>query len=294
MLRRIVSLGQPALESDEPMSPPPDDGGRSSEPKSAGGLSSVFKGLTGAKLKSPPPPPAPAPASASSSSLAASQLPSASQADVGSSNPHGLPPNHIDAFEQLRSGPINERIAAANTLRYAIADYPLNPVLDIWYAGKDLVEPVKITTARHAGWELLAECAKHAASTDLERKEFFQTLSAAAHPDDFHLQLAAVVDLTRGGRDLSGFDYDVFPRLTGWLHEAYKAVKAARRQPGRPGKTIRGKASHSGEDQNFSDLFDFIVKVIKFNFKVADDGVVGRLILTLLDICMGTSAEDDL
>lgn len=203
----------------------------------------------------------------------------------------------MGSFELLRSGSLNDRIGAANTLKYAISEYPLNPVLDIWYAGKDLIELSKPTAARTAGWELLTECVKHASSTDLERKEYFQTLAALANPEDFHLQLAALVDLTHSGRDLNGFDYELLPLLNHWLREGYKAVRAARKHASataRSNKSSRNRVAVSGEEKNFAQLFAFLKDVLRFSFKVSDDIAIAGLIDVLLDICVSTSVEDDI
>ena len=34
----------------------------------------------------------------------------------------------MEVFGQLKNGTLSERVAAANSLRYAISDFPLNPV----------------------------------------------------------------------------------------------------------------------------------------------------------------------
>lgn len=154
-----------------------------------------------------------------------------------------------------------------------------------------MIDSTNAAPTRHAGWQLLTECVKHSSSTDLERMEYFRTLSAPANPDDFHLQLAALVDLTNNGRNLSGFYYDVFPLLTKWLISKFHAVKVARRKQGsRP----QGKAIATGEDRDFTQLFHYITSVIKFNFNVADDEAAEVLIDALLDICLKTSVEEDL
>lgn len=246
----------------------------------------MFRGLTGSKsTKSPPPLSSPATA------LTRIEFINATPTSYGLSN------NHMNAFEQLKSGSASDRLAAANTLRYAISEYPLNPVLDIWYAGKDLIHPSNPVPLRTAGWELLTECVKHTSSTDLERKEYFQTLAAPADPSDFHLQLAALVDLTRGGRSLAGFDYELLPLLTRWLEETYSAARAARRsasQTSKLAKVSSKKASSNGEDQNFAQLFSFIQDFIKFSFNNANETSTNNLIDALLSICLSTSVEDDL
>lgn len=255
-----------------------------------GGFANVFRGLTTSRSSKS------LPLSSSSSSVA---LPVAELVNATPTTAPRLSPNAMDSFELLRNGGLNDRIAAASTLKYAISEYPLNPVLDIWYAAKDLIDPSKPVPARTAGWELLTECVKHASSTDLERKEYFQTLAAPASPDDFHMQLAALVDLTHSGRVLDGFDYELLPLLTRWLQESYKSVRTARRNAssalpkGARGPT-RNKAAASGEEKNFAQLFSFVTDVVKFSFKTADDAAIVGLIDGLLNICMSTSVEDDL
>ncbi|KAI2623234.1 hypothetical protein GGR54DRAFT_43393 [Hypoxylon sp. NC1633] len=295
MFRRIAILGRKAGEGrqTEDMSPSPgDDSPSPQDSKGAGGLASVFKGLAGAaKLTKPPPAPV-------QSSVPSINAQIAQRLNTNANNTstilRGLPPQHTDSFELLKNGSMNERVTAADTLRRAVANYPLNPVLDIWYAAKDLVDPTNPQATRYSGWELLRECVKHASSTDLERNEYFQTISVTANPIDFHLQLAALVDLTNHGRHLSGFDYEVFPLLSKWLEEAFEAVRIARGNAKKQGSRMKGKGLVTGEDRNFVDLFGFVTDVIKFNFNVADDDAAQVLIERLLEICMNTSVEEDL
>ncbi|EHK27340.1 uncharacterized protein TRIVIDRAFT_33609 [Trichoderma virens Gv29-8] len=268
------------------MSPQPGDDVSSPDSVRPSGIASVFRGLTGSKSTKSPPPLA--------SSVAA--LPRTDFSNATPISSRGLSANHMDAFELLKNGNQSERISAANTLKFAIAEYPLNPVLEIWYAAKDLIDSNKPSAMRQAGWELLTECVKHSSSTDLERKEYFQTIIAPASPDDFHLQLAALVDLTNRGRILAGFDYELLPLLTKWLQEAYNAARAARKasQTSRGQRSTKNKAAASGEDQNFTQLFVFVMDVIKFNFNTADQNSITGLIDRLLGICMSTSVEEDL
>ncbi|KAI1776157.1 hypothetical protein F4818DRAFT_457660 [Hypoxylon cercidicola] len=290
MFRRIVSLGRKAGEERQIEAMPPSPGDETPSPqdsKSTSGLASVFKGLAGAaKLTKSPP----APVQSSGPAINA-QI--AEHLNVAPTVLRGLP-QHTESFELLKDGSMNERVAAANTLRHAVADNPLSPVLDIWYAAKDLVDPTNPKATRYSGWELLRECVKHVSSTDLERYEYFQTISADAHPEDYHLQLAALVDLTNHARNLSGFEYDVFPLLSKWLEEAFDVVRAARGAAKKQGSRMKGKGLVTGEDRAFADLFGFVTDVIKFNFNVANDDAVEVLIDVLLEICMNTSVEEDL
>jgi hypothetical protein len=290
ILRRIASLGvQDPSSQEEPMSPLSGDAPSSPDSSRAGGLASVFKGLTSSKLTKSPPPQVSTPSTVSVSALGDSLN------APNPAGPSGLSPIHMESFEQLKNGTPSERVAAANSLRYAVAEFPLNPVLDIWYAAKDMIESSKTTMTRVAGWELLTECITHSASTDLERREFFQTICAPAHPDDFHLQLAALVDLTNHGRDLSGFDYDVIPLLKTWLETVYLAVRVARKQASRNAKSSgKAKVSAAGEEKNLTQLFIYVIDVIKFSSNVINEKALASLIGSLLNICMNTSVEGDL
>jgi hypothetical protein len=98
----------------------PGDEAQQTEARSIGGLAGVFRGLTGSKtIKSLPPQP----------TLGnVSQKVPLDEPGATASSTNGLPPEHMDAFRQLENGSINERIAAANTLRFAVIDYPLAPV----------------------------------------------------------------------------------------------------------------------------------------------------------------------
>lgn len=269
------------------MSPRPKDDASSPGSTRPGGLVNVFRTLTSSKSTDK-----------SSQFLSPAAAPPRTEfVNASPMSSRELSTNHTDALEHLRRGSPNERTSAAGTLKYAISEYPVNPVLDIWYAAKDMISSSKSTSMRIAGWELLAECAKHPSSTDLERKEYFQTLSAPASPEDFHLQLAALVDLTNHGRLVAGFEYDLVPLLTSWVKTAYRAARRARKQAQSTRgqrSSSRGRAAASGEEKNLAQLFHFFHDVIKFSFNNANEASVVELIESLLAICMNTNVEDDL
>jgi hypothetical protein len=175
-----------------------------------------------------------------------------------------------------------------------LADLNGVQVTNIWYAGKDLINPGQPIEARTAGFELLTACVKNGSSTDLERKEYFETLTASLDPDDFHLQLAALIELAKNGKDLSGFQYDVVPLLTTWLRKAFEAASAARRHSrSTHNKTPRPKTA-LGEETNLAALFDFLVDVIRFSFNSSDEENTGALIDEVLLVCTSTPVASDL
>ena len=278
------SLHSSASQVDPPearrvsMSPSPGDVLQTPEPKSSG-LANVFKSLTGNKSKHPQ-----SPASTALHINAVNTLKHAA---------YEGPPNYQHLHQQLRAeNPLADRLAAAASLRHAVQDYPLSEVTSIFKEGKDLIEATKPVEARIAGFELLTACVKHSSSSDPERLAYFRVLTAPADPDDFHLQLAALVELAKNGRDLSGFHYNAIPLLSTWLRQAFTTAAAARKHAGRL-RTQKGKII-LGEDTNLELLFAFIVDVIKFSFNVANGESTGDLIDIVLYICLQTASSHDL
>ncbi|TVY62292.1 Tuberous sclerosis 2 protein-like protein [Lachnellula suecica] len=264
------------------VSMPPSFGGdaQTPEPKSTNGLVSVFKSLTGGKQSRSP----------NASAAIAARLNGASGSPP---TVFGGPPNYEQLFEQLKIGnSLTDRLAAAEAIRHAVQDFPLSGVTSIFKEGKDLIEPTKTAEARVIGFQLLTACVQNTHSTDPERLAYFQVLTAPANPDDFHLQLASLVELAKHGRDLSGFHYLTMPLLTTWLRDRFQITTAAARKTDRRGKPkIRAPI---GEETNLSLLFAFIVDVIKFSFNASSHDTAGELIDVVLYICLHTGQSSDL
>jgi hypothetical protein len=100
------------------MSPYPGDVVQTPEPKSTSGLASVFKSLTGNKLSKSP--------NTQSPILIVQQL---STAGALKNTIYGGPSNYEQLLEQLKVGnALPDRLAAADSLRLAVQDYPLSSV----------------------------------------------------------------------------------------------------------------------------------------------------------------------
>jgi hypothetical protein len=277
----------------------PGDVAQTPEPKSKSGLASVFKSLTGSKPSK----------SLNTQSPASITQPLSETSALNAI--YGGPPNHEQLFEQLKdANPLSDRLAAAGSLRHAVQDYPLSSVsylkvgyqyllnepqvTSVFKEGKDLIEASKPEEARIVGFELLTACAQHSSSTDPERLAFFRVLTAPANSADFHLQLASVVELTKDGKDLSGFHYHVFPLLTSWLRQIFTVASAARKHAKQQNRVQKGKAAPLGEETNLEKLFSFIINVIKFNFNIANEEATGNLMDAVLNICIHTPVWGDL
>ncbi|RDW70292.1 hypothetical protein BP5796_08689 [Coleophoma crateriformis] len=269
------------------MSPAPADVAQTPEPKTTSSLASVFKSLTGTRSsknaisQTPTPPPN-------------AQLEQQLHPSAGKNAIYGGPSNYKQLYEQLKGGDtLAERAAAASSLCHVVAEYPLSGVMNIWFTAKNLIDSNNPPEVRVAGFELLTACVKHSSSSDLERKEFFDTLTAPANPDDFHLQLASVVALAKNGRDLSGFQYEIIPLLNSWLRDSFKMTTSARKQAGRQHRSQKAKAPLS-EESNLALLFAFIVDVIKFSFNISTEETTNELIDVVLHICVSTPLSSDL
>lgn len=108
----------PARKTRNSMSPSSADVAQTPEPKSTSGLASVFKSLTGSKSSKSP----------------NHQSPASIPQHLNTANTlknaiYGGPPNYEQLFEQLKVGnPLPDRLAAAESLRHAVQDYPLSGV----------------------------------------------------------------------------------------------------------------------------------------------------------------------
>jgi len=101
------------------MSPSSGEVTQTPDTKSTNGLVNVFKSLTGNKSTRSPHPQSPA------SALA----PQLTTANTLKKAIYGGPPNYEQLQEQLKEGnPIPQRLAAAESLRHAVQDYPISGV----------------------------------------------------------------------------------------------------------------------------------------------------------------------
>ena len=117
LLRDTVFLTSKSNTQDS-MSPSSGEVAQTPEPKSSSGLASVFKSLTGNK---------------SSKSLNVQSSASIAQklnaTAIGPAAVHGGPPDFEHFHQLLKSGNnISDRISAAEALRYAVQDYPIDGV----------------------------------------------------------------------------------------------------------------------------------------------------------------------
>ncbi|RAL67519.1 hypothetical protein DID88_008274 [Monilinia fructigena] len=261
------------------MPPPLGDAAQMPEPRSSSGIASVFKSLTGGKITKSP----------STQSPATGPL----QFDNGSipqKLSHGGAFNHEPSLEQLQAGhSLSDRISAAEYLRRAVIDYPVEKC-------RDLIEPTQTQQARIAGFELLTACVQCASSNDPERASFFRVLSHPTTREDFHLQLVSLIELSRHGKDLSGFHYDLLPLLTLWLKDTWSAATSERnaRKKATRQNSLPKEPALSEEESNLALLFAFIADIIKFSSNIVTEPTSSQLLSQILEICTSSATETDL
>ncbi|PQE16627.1 GTPase activating protein [Rutstroemia sp. NJR-2017a BBW] len=269
------------------MPPPTGDAAQNTDSKSSSGLASVFKSLTGGKPSKSP----------STQSPASTLQQLENRISAQRSNSAGAT-NQQHAIAQLKDGQSPaERVRAAEYLRQAVIDYPMSNVglvSAIFVAAKDLIKSSQ-PEVRVAGFELLTACAQCTSSNDPERSSYFQVLSASASREDFHLQLRSLVELSRHGKDLSGFHYELLPLLTTWLNETWSATTIARNARKKASRQSATPKEHppSQEETNLALLFAFIVDVLKFSSNIISPAICSKLLSQILDICTSSATEAD-
>jgi Domain of unknown function (DUF3384)/Rap/ran-GAP/Tuberin len=269
----------------------------------ASGLAGVFKNFgrlsrnpsiappAGSSTLSPPPNGL---ISRSSSRKDLASISSDGAAKVGNGGAKTEFENNGELYQQLRPGrPIQERTEAAQQFRHIVQDYSLNSIMGIWAAAKDLTDPLNPPEARTAAFDLLVACIKQADLSALERLRFFQTISEECHPDDFHLQLSALIELSNHGKDLTAFENLTVALLTKWLKHWYTRATEARAKS-RTQRDPPPALAISGDEANFTQLFTFVIDVVKFNFKAFLENDVIYLLHEVLAISRKTTKRVDI
>ncbi|RKF60711.1 putative gtpase activating protein [Erysiphe neolycopersici] len=247
-----------------------------SESRYSNGLVNVFKSLTGIR---------PLRNQNSRSQLSAHQT-DAKASDLRNKNDQD-PSNYKLLFEQLKAeNCLADRIAAADSLRLSVQQFPVNGLSCILTRAKDLIEPANPKKARTVGFQLLIACIQNASLSDPERLAYFRILTAQRKNEDFHWKLSAIIELTKNGRDLTGFHYEILPVLSLWLRETWTIISSHREHE-------CGIAS-LGQETDLALLFELIVDIIKFNFNISNEQNIGELIEVVLSIVTRTQSSNDI
>ncbi|KAI9677663.1 MAG: Tuberous sclerosis 2-like protein [Caeruleum heppii] len=286
------STPSPAVVQEGRMSPPSSDVPQTPESKPSG-LTGVLKNL--ARTSRPSLQISPT-ANASLSSSA--ETPLTHILSKGAAAPihdtYGGPADFDQLLAQIQPGqPLAERVAGAEALRHVIHDFSLSSLMGLWGAGKDLTDNELPNEARQAGFALLTACVQHSEPTPLERRQFFETLSVPCSPDDFHLQLSAVIELTKRGRDIDAFESAMMPVVVTWLSDWFKASAAARKKKKEKGLSTRA-GGQLGEETNLKSVFGFVNDLIRFNYNAFQEDEILPLLDQILYICKKTTSGTDI
>lgn len=114
--------------------------------------------------------------------------------------------------------------------------------------------------------------------------------------EDFHLQLASLIELSRHGKDLSGFHYELLPLLTLWLKDTWSAATSERnvRKKVTRQSSVPKDQAIAEEESNLALLFVFIVDLIKFGSNIVTETASSKLLSQILEICTSSATEADL
>lgn len=113
----------------------------------------------------------------------------------------------------------------------------------------------------------------------MDRREYFNTVVEKVSPEDFHLQLAALIELCKHGKDLSGFRWEIIELLCKWVKVVFEAAEKARKS-----SKSSPKSQPLREERNFNELINFVINVIKFNLNVFDDDATAKLIDSIIHV----------
>lgn len=207
--------------------------------------------------------------------------------------------------------PIDHRISAAYDLCREIENYPSDEVWKIWTVAEDLVSEDAPLKARKAGFALLRAFASHS-RTSTERQRLYALITNPILPSEASLQISALTDLTRHGRDLSPFEADIVVFLNSSLeklslaaanarerqHEENKAKHQPSRETSSAGNVGRGTPARSkdllGEVRSLRDIFYLVGDIITHNSKAFHDAQLEILVERVTSIAKRTTSRKDL
>lgn len=204
----------------------------------------------------------------------------------------GGPPDNEHLYAQLKAGsPLNERIAAAEAFRTIVVDCALHSVTELLLAVQDLLDPENPPEARQAALKLMTVCINQTEFSSLDRLHLYKLIGSHPCLDDFDEQLLALVALTNGGKNVSGFEGEIMSLLSKWTSLWFKEACDARKDRKRENGS---SAALSAEEFNFSQLMKFITDIIKFNHSAFEERQVNMLLIDILTVCKKTTSREDI
>ncbi|KAI9878186.1 MAG: Tuberous sclerosis 2-like protein [Pleopsidium flavum] len=204
-------------------------------------------------------------------------------------DPHGTMTNFDQLLESLRRGhALTERIAAAEQARVVVQGYPIELATRLWSAAEDLIGKDCSPESRKAGFELLLSYTTHEALGYIERKNLFEVLSTPYIPDDFHLQLSALAELTNNRRNLEALESPLISMLPSWLEDCSTAARVSNKKE----KSSR-QSGPLREETDLDQLFKFIISIIKSSPGVFEEQDLVALLQQTSLICRKTTSEAD-
>ncbi len=161
----------------------------------------------------------------------------------------------------------------------------------IW---KDLVGGDGSTEARKSALELLRARIKQPGTTPLERRQLFESIITPGQSEDFQLQFTALTELTHDGKDLTTFQDDIMPLITGWLihwfQKCGEARDVRRKEKDRNSRT----SGRLVEENNLNSIYGYVVNMVRFSCNGFQETEIILLLEQLLRICRKTTASSDI
>ena len=206
---------------------------------------------------------------------------------------------------------LDHRISAAHEISRGIGLYSPEEVWPIWTVAEDLVSEDAPLKARKAGFALLKAFASHP-KISTERDRLYALIITPMVPSEASLQISALTDLTRHGRDLSPFEADIVVFLNSSLEKLSLAATNARErqheenkakhQPSREassadniGRSIPARSKDLlGEVRSLRDTFYLVGDIITHNPRAFHDAQLEILVERVTSIAKRTTSKKDL
>ncbi len=218
--------------------------------------------------------------------------------------------------------PAEKRIAAAYEISKEIELYSADALLDIWTVAEDLTKERASLEARKAGFALLIASVSHSGILK-ERERFYSMIVTPADPSQASLQISALEQLTKKGRELHPFEAKLVlflnHSLQGWFLAAERAREARagngstkaepdKNTPSLASGTGRSdddsgrdcsskdsvKQSTLGEEKTLLDAFYLVTDILQHHPEVFYDDQMELLIERITSIALAARSSKDI
>ncbi|KAL1916900.1 uncharacterized protein VTP21DRAFT_5097 [Calcarisporiella thermophila] len=186
-----------------------------------------------------------------------------------------------------------KRIQVVEELCEIVKKYPIVDIDAVWSALASMLSPESPANARQICFKFIVACHQGNANelNSVTRAVFYRDIRKNFSWDDFEDRFAALRELTRNGRDVSGFEKNIPKLLCDWLAAALRLDSERKSLTGTT--TSMPPVSDSNTIPYLQPIVKLIANIVKFNAACCEDTDMKALIDGVAEACLRTKNDHD-